>query len=98
MRDWPTESMRAKTHLRLGDRVVVETADQLVRGGPGLFVGFAHDHMKADAEGDLTPTARARARTVSSFSATSAGGSPSEIFVDHACRDLVGRLPTSPTK
>lgn len=39
--------------LRLGDRPVVETADQPVCVRPGLVIGFADDHAQPDAEAHL---------------------------------------------
>ena len=36
--------------LGAGNGVVVQVRDQFVGGFPGLFVGFTHDHMQANAE------------------------------------------------
>mgnify|MGYP003693941453 CR=1 FL=1 len=39
--------------LRRGDRLVGDVLDQLIRGLPGFRIGFANDHMQADAEREL---------------------------------------------
>ena len=63
--------------LRLGDRLVVEMADQPVGRRPCLFRRLAHDDVQPDAEAELAaPWRPAAALTVSIFSATCAGGSP----------------------
>ncbi len=48
-------SLTDRVHLGVvglggGDGVVVEVADQLIGGGPGSFIGLAHDHVQAHAE------------------------------------------------
>ena len=40
--------------MRTSDGVVIDMADQLVGGGPGFGIGFAHDHVQADAEAHFT--------------------------------------------
>ena len=42
----------------LGDGVVVDILNQLVRGLPCLFIGFAHNHMQAYAKAQLAPMFR----------------------------------------
>ena len=57
--------------LRRGDGRVVDVADQLVGGRPGLVVGLAHDDVQADAEAQLAAAlAPPPARTSAIFSAT----------------------------
>jgi hypothetical protein len=73
--------------LGAGDGVVVQVRDQAVGGLPGFGVGFAHDHMQANAEAHGRALSAALARTCSIFSATAAGGSPQVRYQ----LDLLGR-------
>src|SRR6202046_1919857 len=82
-----------ENRLRLGDRVVVEIADQVVRGLPRFLIGFAHDDMEPDAETQRAADPRrgiAYARDL--FGDRVRRLAPGEIFVDgfDARGDAVG--------
>ena len=44
--------------LCFGDRIVIQVSNQAIGRTPGLFIGFTHNDVQADAETDFTPASR----------------------------------------